>query len=527
MAIAALVAVVPAVSWFALGPSMLSGFAAPLANDTDISGWEVTEPVSTRLGEVVGLDHGRGLAFLGLPYAKAPLDNLRFMPPVPVAPWQAPLFATSFPNRCMQIDLVPMVVDANSLAMSEDCLYLNVFTPSVEGGNRPVLVWIHGGSFTAGTGNGYVGVQLAGQGDVVVVSINYRLGILGFLDLSGFGEAYAGSASNGIRDQIRALQWVRDNIDEYGGDPDNVTIFGESSGATSVTSLIAAPDADGLYHKAIIHSGAPVHAPPADIRAELADTLGVSADQLLETLRSMTALEVLELQSSNPTAQFGGIVDGTVVTRSSLEAIADHGSSGVPIIVGSNRDEGALMSYLTPRFIYGFAAPFIADLLTAGEGSDAYLQAMSNAYPDDSSGERYARIFTELFRINALNVAEQAGRFGRGAWVYRFDLPAQHNPLGVELGASHGFEIPFTFNAFAVSEQHYYDRADPTVRKLAEAWSNTVIRFARTGDPNGAGLPQWPAFGPETRPTLILDDNPRVVRDVDAQDRERWRSLGL
>ncbi|HIL94829.1 MAG TPA: carboxylesterase/lipase family protein [Pseudomonadales bacterium] len=426
----------------------------------------------------------------------------------------------------MQADGAPISREPNSFEMSEDSLFLNIFTPLVEGNKRPVLVWIHGGSFLTGTGNGYVGTQLSSQGDVVVVSINYRLGILGFLDLSGFDKAYAGSASNGIRDQILALKWVHDNIGDYGGDADNVTIFGESSGGTSVASLIAAPSADGLYHKAIIHSGAPVHAPPPDLRESLADQLDVTTDQLLVTLRSMTAQEIIESQG-NIQAQFGGIVDGTVVTRSSLQAIADRGSEGVPIIVGSNKDEGTLLSFLTPRFAYDMAGPFIADLITAGKGSDAYIEALKSAYPDDSSREHYERIWNEMFRMNAVKVAEQASTTGAGSWVYRFDLPVQNSPLGTELGATHGAEIFFTFNSFADSDIPYYDKADPKVSKLAETWSNTVIQFARMGDPNGAGLPEWPKYQPESRQTLILDGNPRLLEDVDEKDRKRWQALGL
>jgi len=517
-------------AWFALGPWMFSGFSnTVISGDTNIDAWEKTDPITTKLGKVVGLSHIDGLAFLGLRYAKAPVGELRFKPPVPVDPWQGIFEATRFPNRAMQVDGPPIVIEPNSYEMSEDSLFLNVYTPSVAGNDRPVLVWIHGGSFMTGTGNGYNGTQLAAQGNVVVVSINYRLGMLGFLDLSGFGESYGGSASNGIRDQILALEWVRDNIGDYGGDAGNVTIFGESAGGTSVAAIMAAPRADGLYHKAIMHSGVAVHAPPTDLRDTLAEHLSVNTDQILKTLQAMSAKEIIEVQKKIQ-APFGGIVDGTVVTRSIYEAIAERGEAGVPVIAGTNKDEGTLLSYLVPRFAYGAVGQLIANLTTGGKNTDSYLQGLKKAYPDDSGKAHYERIWIEMFRIHAVNVAEQVSAAGPGGWLYRFDMPVQRNPFGAELGATHAAEITFTFNTFASDWQDdsfLYDRNDPAVRKLAEKWSNTIIQFARTGDPNGAGLPEWPKYHAESRQSLILDSEPRLAGDLDEKDRKRWQELGL
>ena len=510
-------------AWLLLGPYLFSHFAPPMSSDTDISSWEQTAPLSTRLGSVIGLKHSKGLAFLGVPFAKAPTDELRFMPPVPVEPWQEPLLATSFPNRCMQIDLAPIVIEPNSFAMSEDCLFLNIYTPSTQTKNRPVLFWIHGGSFTAGSGNGYIGTQLAKQGDVVLVSINYRLGILGFLDLSSFSEVYTGSASNGIRDQVLALEWVHHNIQNCGGDPNNVTIFGESAGATSVASLLAAPRAAGLFHKAIIHSGAPVIAPPDDFRGFLSEILEVPSDDLLQKLRAMNAAEITALQNNNLPGQLGGIIDGAVVTKSSYQAIRE---SDIPIIVGSNKNEGSLFSFLTPRFAYGLAGPFIAELFTTAKNTSAYIDSLKTNFPDDSSREQYERIWYDLFRFNAVKVAEHASNTGQGSWLYRFDMAAQNDPIGIEVGASHALEIPFTFNLFAEQDAGYYDSNDSAVRELAENWSNTLMQFARTGNPNGAGLPVWPSYRRDARNTMILDHVPKIIVDLDRKDRKRWQALG-
>jgi para-nitrobenzyl esterase len=524
VAVVTLLIALSGAAWFALGPYMFSGLAAPLTGNTDISSWQQTQAVTTPLGPVVGLEHDKGVAFLGLPYAKPPVESLRFMPPVAIEPWQETFSATKFPNRCMQNDLAPIIIEPNSFEMSEDCLYLNIYTSLTDSKERTVMFWIHGGAFTAGTGNGYVGTQLAAQGDVVVVSINYRLGLMGFLDLSGYGEAYAGSASNGIRDQIQALRWVRDNIRAYGGDPENVTIFGESAGATSVTSIIAAPSANGLYHRAIVHSGVPVFAPPVDFRDQLAGILGIQKDQLVSTLEVMSTTEISDLLSNNLQGQFGGTIDGAVVTRSNYQAIQE---STVPIIVGSNKNEGTLFTLLTPALAHGIIGPTIGELVAGKELVDAYLSSLKEDYPDDSAREHYERIWYELFRYNAVKVGEHASISGDGAWVYRFDFPAQVNPTGMTLGASHAMEIPFTFNMFAGADVAYYDRNDPAVQKLATNWSNTVIQFARTGDPNGAGLPQWNRYTSESRNTLVLNAIPKLLGDFDQKDRERWQAVGL
>ena len=313
VAVVTLLIALSGAAWFALGPYMFSGLAAPLTGNTDISSWQQTQAVTTPLGPVVGLEHDKGVAFLGLPYAKPPVESLRFMPPIAIEPWQETFSATKFPNRCMQNDLAPIVIEPNSFEVSEDCLYLNIYTSLSDSKERPVMFWNHGGAFTAGTGNGYVGTQLPAQGDVVVVSINYRLGLMGsWISLVTVRPM---RALPQMVSEIRfRLRWVRDNIRAYGADPENVTIFGESAGATSVTSIIAAPSANGLYHRAIVHSGVPVFAPPVDFRDQLAGILGIQTDQLVSTLEAMSTTEISDLLSNNLQGQFGGTIDGAVAT---------------------------------------------------------------------------------------------------------------------------------------------------------------------------------------------------------------------
>ncbi len=407
--------------------------------------------------------------------------------------------------------------------MSEDSLYLNIFTPSTNGATRPVLFWIHGGSYVEGSANGYDGSVLAEQGDVVVVAINYRLGIFGFLDLSAHGGELAGSASNGIRDQLQALHWVRNNIADYGGDPSNITLFGESAGGGSVLALIATPQADGLYRQAIVHSGGMIADQTTDQTQEIADHLDVPPDQLLDALRSLSPQELIEMQqklSLSTTAN----VDGTVITRSSNDAILDRREHGVPLIAGFNRDEGQFFSLVMPAFIYPFVAQAVAPAVVQGKTADEYLEELKRAYPDDSGKRHFERIWDELIIRGTTNSAVRASAAGPGGWLYRFDMPVQRG-VNQDVGAVHGAEIAFTFNAFtsdAPETAYFYNKHDAEVQKLALNWSNTILQFAKTGNPNGAGLPVWPEYTAETREALILDSAPRVESIPMTEERARW-----
>lgn len=287
---------------------------------------------------------------------------------------------------------------------------------------------------------------------------------------------------------------------------------------------MAAPMADGLYHKAIIHSAAAVNLPTTDYSERLAKHLSVEVEDLPEALRALSAEDLLAAQKA---VQFNGgaTIDGTVVTRSGNNAILDRGEAGVPLIVGSNRDEGTLFAHLIPWVFYGRISERIASETFAGADPGEYLAQLEVAYPDDTRDERFERIWTDRFRRSAVRTAERASGAGPGGWLYRFDLPLPEKIAGGDLGATHAAEIPFTFNSFATDapdEAFWYDRNDSEVRKLAEDWSNTIITFARTGDPNGAGLPLWPRYTNQGRQSMILDREPKVEAFLDAHDREVW-----
>ena len=483
--------------------------------------------VTTRLGMVIGKSENDIQTFLGIPYAKPPVGERRFRAPIPHGPWSGTLDGTRMGDRAMQPE-VPVGPPWGE-APSEDCLFLNIYTPAADGRARPVLFWIHGGAYYIGCGNDHDGSVLAAQGDVVVVTVNYRLGVFGFLDLSKYDDALAGSASNGFRDQILALTWVQENIADYGGDPNNVTIFGVSAGGACVNALLAAPSADGLYHRAIAHSGQAITNPPEPLAPGLAAHLKLDEGELLTRLRQLSAEDLLAAQvDSGIDMSAGASVDGVVVTRDTYKAIAERGSGGVPYISGSNRDEGTFFTSFAPEgtpfdplIAVRMAMPF--DLLAAGADPGAYLAALQDAYPDETGKALYERVWTEAFRRPAIRTCEAVAAAGSSGWLYRFDLPS--SVMDGALGAPHGCEVPFTFNDYARPEillDPFHDPTDPVVCQLAEQWSNTVLAFARTGDPNGAGLPHWPPYSADHRGVLILDAVSRIERDPDSELRKRW-----
>jgi len=477
--------------------------------------------IATRLGTVRGLDNGKVKSYLGIRYGEPPTGQHRFMPPVMAPAWRGTLDASRYPNRAMQDRDTGSLGQKVAGELSEDCLFLNIVTPSTSGNLRPVLVWIHGGGFVSGSANEYDGTVLAEQGDVVVVTVNFRLGTFGFLDLSSQGPGYEGSASNGVQDLILALQWVQDNIEDYGGDPGNVTIFGESSGGTLVLSLLAAPAADRLFHKAIAHSATCAYKAAYDQTEKLALRLGVGNDEYLDKLRSMTATEIVELG-----LRFRVSVDGQVITRPTFDAITDRGTAGVPLLTGTNLNEGTLYTEGDDeaKDHYPSMNHLLATEMLLGEDPDFYLESLREAYPDASPGKIHEMLWTDMFRRTCTLAAQLSTIAGPGGWLYRFDLPA-NLPEFRRFGATHSSEMAFTFNTFANPGTHgrtFHDRNDPVVRRVAREWSDAIIRMARSGDPTGGELPAWPVYEPRDRQCLIVDENIRIESDPDSLHRSLW-----
>lgn len=492
--------------------------------------------LQTGLGTIEGVEVGGAIELRGIRYAEPPVGERRFRPPVRTGAWSGTYDGTTWGCRSVQNPTPAGLGGEEPGEIGEDCLVLNVTVPAaVAQGDlrpRPVLCWIHGGAFTIGSGNDYPAHELVRREDLVVVTVSYRLGALGFLDLSGLDESYAGSANLGIADQIAALGWIHDHIADFGGDPEQVTIAGESAGAISVMSLLASPSADGLYRRAMANSTGGFTS--ADTRAHvlpLFDQALAGGGPLLDRLRAASTDELLQAQVAAGFG-FGSTVDGTVVTRSMDEAVARAAEGGVPLLIGSNADEGTLFLAI------GGGDAGVFDVMTAGlpaavaKGGDVerYRALLTEAFPEeDPAGDggvaRNLRIWNHFFRRPAVESAALATERGAGGWLYRFELPS--TAFGGALGANHAGEIAFTFDWLAGDGDTgwtFHDRSEAH-RAVARAWSSAVARFVRTGDPNGPDLPEWPRYATDDRRVLIIDDPLRVEVDPDEADRKLWESL--
>lgn len=475
---------------------------------------DMSSTLETNLGPVAALQQSGVVSALGIPYAVPPVGEARWLPPRPAARWSGTLDATAHPNRCFGAPYMEVLAGREIPGdFSEDCLYINIYTPAADNKKRPVMFWIHGGALIQGSANEYDGRALARDNDVVVVTVNYRLSAFGFLDLSSFGRDYAGSASLGLQDQIAALAWVRDNIADYGGDAGNVTIFGESAGGASVLALLAAPSAKGLFHKAIGSSPGESVGPPQNSIPGLSQRLGAEGPELLKKLRDLPAEDVLALQVEGA-ALVGSSVDGTIVTKQPTLAILENGAGGVPLIVGSNKDEGTLLVDSIPPEGRPFIIPAFAAIIGNGDPT-GYLALLDEKVPSGDMKEKVIRLWYDYFRASALRSGEASSVAGAGGWVYSFEVPGS-----TDLGVTHGSDLAFTFNMLnnpGDMDFPVFHGATDFNKDMANKWSKTLAAFARTGNPNGAGLPEWPQYNPETRAVLMVDDNPRVVEDPDGE----------
>lgn len=482
--------------------------------------------INTVQGSMEGVEVGDVLEFRGIRYAEPPVGELRFRPPVRTGAWAGTYDATTHGNRSVQNPQPAAMGPTGPGEPDEDCLFLNVTTPAADGAGRPVLCWIHGGAFTIGSGNDYPAQALVEANDVVVVTVNYRLGLLGFLDLSGLDSSYAGSANNGIADQIAALEWIRDHIADFGGDPGNVTIAGESAGAISVLSLLASPAADGLYAKAMANSAGGFKSEPVDVAAMIAASLPGEGTVLDRALTGSTG----DLLAAQMAAGFalGSTIDGTVVQRGQDEAIRFQSAAGIPLVIGSNGDEGTLFHAVAgfDEQVFDRMTAALPNSVTKGGSTDRYLELLDATHPDNDLTARNLQVWNDYFRRPAVEGAAAATEAGAGGWLYRFALPT--HAFDGALGVAHASEIAFTFNWFAGEGElpgwTFHDRTDTTC-ELAAEWSATVAQFMRTGDPNGAGLPEWPRYASDDRRVLVLGDPVRVEVDPDEVQRKIWSEI--
>jgi para-nitrobenzyl esterase len=488
----------------------------------------MTTALTTR-GVIRGTTGAGCTAFLGVPYAAAPVGDLRWAPPAPAAPWEGVLDATGYGPAAWQPTGGPLdglVPGMGSSDQGDDCLSLNVWTPAADDQRRPVMVWIHGGAYSLGAGSlgVYDGTRLAAATDTVVVTINYRLGALGFMVLDDPSAA----PNVGLLDQVAALEWVRDNIAVLGGDPERVTIFGESAGAGCVLSLLAMPLASGLFHRAIAQSGATdLLLDPAkarEVTEVFARCAGVDPDDI-DAMRALSPEVVLaaqaqaagELFATVGTMPFHPCVDGDVLPHSWLEA-SEKGVNPVPLVMGTTRDEMGLFISFDPAAATLDEAGLRGRLAAAAPDLDADL--VLDAYAHTGTTEPpdvWGRINTDqAMWLPAVRIA--AARASHAPlWMYRFDWPA----VDARMGAPHAIDVPFPFTNIDIDGWDSFVADPDAAGELARTEQALWASFARDGVPSAEGV-EWPQFDADRRATLVLGRTVEVADDPNGPVRRVW-----
>jgi para-nitrobenzyl esterase len=442
-------------------------------------------------------------SFKGIPFAAPPVGNLRWRAPKPLKPWQGVRKAFDFAPGPMQDTAFGAALGGRQ-KISEDCLYLNVWTGAKKASEkRPVLVWIYGGGFGIGMTStpAYDGTNLAKKG-VVLVSAAYRVGPFGFLahpELSK--ESGKGSGCYGIQDQIAGLKWVKENIAKFGGDPANVTIFGESAGAKSVGFLITSPPARGLFHRAISESGGAAAPPVLPLREAEAQGKAYLSKLGADDIKTARALSAEKIQSETKgMGNFKPVPDGETIAGDPYELFENRKFNDTPILVGTNSDDGGL--FLTQKITSGTFEQYIRNKYTAG--AEEILKAYPHATDAEAIRSAKDAIREFSFAWSTWNWARLQSKNGKHkAFVYYFDHRTPASPDG----SSHAAEVPYVFNNLGKFGQlSGSDKPEDII--LSELITSYWINFAKKGNPNGPGLPVWPAFDEKEQKTLFFDKTP-------------------
>ena len=488
--------------------------------------------VATTTGDVRGR-HDDGVAtFRGIPFASAE----RFGVPRPVAPWTGTRDAIAFgPQAPQRPGIMERALGAGDLAIAEDCLNLNVWTPGCDDARRPVLVWIHGGGFLTGTGASpwYDGSAFARSG-VVVVTCNYRLGAFGFTHLAGLtaathGDRFAASGNLGLLDQVAALDWVRDNIAGFGGNPDDVTIFGESAGGASVLALMAMPGAAGRFQRAIAQSASFTQLRSRrraeEAASELLAALDLSpadAHRLLDVPldRVLDAQERVARPGPAAFTAYAPTPDGVILPQPVVDALDTGASAGVPLVIGTTRDEMNLFTFLDESYGSMDDGGLIERArVVFGDQARAVVETYQAARPDLTPGGVASAIATDhAFRIPAVRLAEAHATRRRPTWMYLF---AWTTPVfGGRLGSCHGLELPFVFHALDAAGAALFTGDGPERAGVADAMHGAWTAFATGGDPG------WAGYDAATRSTMRFAAPSEVVDDPDGDVRAAWNGMG-
>ncbi|MEE2775925.1 MAG: carboxylesterase/lipase family protein [Acidobacteriota bacterium] len=487
--------------------------------------------VMTTAGRIAGREEGDLAVFRGVPFVEAPIGELRFRAPRASTPWTGTRDCGEYgpfaPQVVGEMQREVWALDGES---SEDCLSLNVWTPAADDGERPVLVWIHGGAFVVGASSRGVteGAALARRGDVVVVSVNYRLGALGWMQLDGIGGSdYAESGNLGLLDQIFALRWVRDNIAAFGGDPGNVTAFGESAGSISVAVLMATPGAEGLFHRAICESGAASIVRRVDRAREITDAfMELAGAETVDDLCAMSPDALVAAQSQirprGAEQVLGPTIDDVVVPDSPMDRIRRGVSADIPLLIGSNLDEYRYW-YQTDKRLPTLGTHHLHRRLREVTGGDPepVIEAYRASRSDHDDNQLAVALVGDIaFRMPSIRMAEAREAHGADTWMYLFTRPSPVQ--GGRLGAAHAMEIPFVFGNVDVPNVGLFIGDGPDLSLLSDAMMDAWIAFARGGDPSHNQLGEWPKWSSERRLTMIFDNPCELVENPLAEERQAW-----
>jgi para-nitrobenzyl esterase len=501
--------------------------------------------VKTSLGDVRGYIDNGVQVFKGVPYAASTAGGNRFLPPQKRQPWTGVRDAMQWGQRPPQIfggEPAEMLPADPREALGEDCLVLNIWTPSLSSGSpttvgtsrRPVMVWLHGGGYRSGSGSYsiYEGRELARKHDVVAITVNHRLNALGFLYLSHFGGKWASASNVGMLDIVAALEWVRDNIAAFGGDPGNVTIFGQSGGAGKVSTLMAMPAAKGLFHRAIAQSGAALTATPVEqavkVTDQLLQILKIGPGQL-DQLQTMPFTRIIDAlgTAGAPVAAFVPVLDGKSLPVHPFDPTAPVQSASVPFLTGTSATETTF--FATDDQLMPIDAAVLRQrvkaLLNVDDGeADRMIALYRKKQPGRENIDLFLRMDTDnsRFRLSVDTQAERkAAQRGAAVYVYRFEY---YSPVRQgRLKSMHCMEIPFVFDNHEAGK--IYTGISPVAQRIADRMSAAWVAFARTGNPSHGGIPQWPAFDSMRRATMVFGNEATVVNDPGGEERLALKAI--
>jgi para-nitrobenzyl esterase len=492
----------------------------------------------TTSGKVQGMNLGGIKTFKGIPYGASTGGKNRFMPPQKAQPWTGVRDAFEFGQISPQVladtrgEYAQLIDwDFQPGGMGEDCLALNVWTPALkDGGKRPVLVCFHGGGFSIGSGAaiGYSGEPLARFANVVVVTVNHRLASFGYLHLADLGapQEFARAGVAGLMDLVASLEWVRDNIENFGGDPNAVMIFGQSGGGAKTSALMGMPSAKGLFHRAGVQSGSLLKVKSredATAGAEkLLKQLGIDKSKIAD-IQKVSWEQILDAQTTlgggGAASPFTPVLDGTIIPQNPFDPTASTVSADVPMIISTTLDEAALSLTnfdLDEAGLKGVVTRLVTDK------ADRVLGLYRKAYPSASPYLIQARMITDRgFRANAYKQAERKAALGKApAYFYLFTWPCPG--YNGKFGSVHGTDVQLVFHAYRGAIGGGGTDAKTLADKMAAMW----VAFAKTGDPNTSAIPHWSAYDAQTRPTMVFDTNTRVENDPRRDFRLLWEELG-